>query len=90
MNEATKNQIRQIAASLSTAMLFGDKQEADQCKAVMAGVVATLATILPPQEFRALMSEWDINPIDLAELFELAGFDSGAGVPPASSKDIEI
>ena len=87
MNDEMKQRIGRIVANLVVTRLFGDEQEQASAKAVMAGMVVTLNEILPPDPFRALMAEWDINPIDLAELFEVAGFDTN---DPVVQKSIEI
>jgi len=87
MSEQQLIRVGQIVAAQVTGRLFGDETEIARCKAVMAGIVVTLSEILPPDQFRTLMAEWDVNPIDQAELFEVAGFDTS---DTAVQKTIEI
>ena len=55
--------------------LLGEPSEAGVAFGVMAGIVTALHAILPPAQFRAVLIQWEVDPIKLSEFLHLAGGD---------------
>jgi hypothetical protein len=60
-----------IFAEQQVAGMLGDLDEANKAFGVQAGIVATLHKILPPEQFRAVMIQWEVDAIKLTEFFAL-------------------
>ncbi|HEV2691419.1 MAG TPA: hypothetical protein VG347_00835 [Verrucomicrobiae bacterium] len=61
----------EIYLGLQMAGTFGGMEQTE-ATAVMAGIVATLHTILSPEQFRGVMILWEVDAIKLSEYLHLA------------------
>lgn len=61
------------AAKDVDAMLAADESSAASARGVQAGLVAALHAILPADQFRAVMIQWEVDAIKLSELLHIAG-----------------
>ena len=68
-----------IIARHQVPALFGDQAEIETSRAIIAGVVVTLHEILPPDQFRQVMVQWEIDAIKLSQLLDLAGASPSPG-----------
>ena len=59
------------------AMMLGESEEAIRARGVMAGIVATLKEILPPDQFKSVLIQWEVDAIALTELLEIANAELG-------------
>lgn len=71
-----------IHAGLSMNRLLGTDWEQHAATNVIAGLVTTLHTILPPEQFRAVMVQWEVDAIQLSEYLHLAGSSATTGNQP--------
>jgi hypothetical protein len=60
-----------IFAEQSVAGMLGDLDEANKAFGVQAGIVVTLHKLIPPEQFRAVMIQWEVDAIKLTDFFAL-------------------
>lgn len=68
--------------------LMGTEQEAHTARGVQAGIVATLHAVLPAEQFRQVMIQWDIDAIRLSELLHIAGGNQQEETENAEALDV--
>jgi hypothetical protein len=66
-------QLGALYAGADVAAMLGEESEDVTARGVQAGIVATLHQILPPNQFRSVMVQWEVDAIKLSELLHVAG-----------------
>lgn len=62
-----------IYARQEVAVMLGDMDEARCGLGIQTGLVMALKHILPPDQFRQVMVQWEVDAIKLSEYLALAG-----------------
>ena len=77
--EGILNELWTLDAETHMAGVFGGLHEAHSAQGVQAGIVVTLLAVLPAEQFREVMIQWDVDAIRLTQLLHVAGGHSGQG-----------